>query len=206
LPEVLPRNIDKVLYLDADTLILDGIEELSSLVFEKNILLYAVDEKHWKLSGMGDIDFAGNHLQKVGLISDRYFNSGVMLINLKLWRSTNFSNDLFTNLKVHKDIIRWWDQDVLNISVGSQWNDLDKKFNALNLKTRLKDSAAIVHFTGASKPWHFTNTHPYKSDYARYRKMSPFYPYLQKDALHWHSYKFLRYMWFRVIKRSIFGA
>jgi lipopolysaccharide biosynthesis glycosyltransferase len=118
-----------------------------------------------------------------GLLSNRYFNAGVMFINLKLWRELNFSRDLIANLVKYYDKIQYWDQDVLNITCSDRWQDLSKEMNVFNVTNKYHKKVEILHFTGSSKPWHFHNKHPYKIEYAYYRRLGPFYPYLQKDIL-----------------------
>ena len=49
-------------------------------------------------------------------ISDNYFyfNAGMLLINLRKWRESHAFDQFMAFLRDKADLIKWWDQDVLN--------------------------------------------------------------------------------------------
>ena len=76
--DLLPKDIDKVIYLDCDGLIVDSLNE----VWNANIDDYYCGAV---LAGMSDA-----HKQYLGFkLDDSYFNSGFLLVNLKKWRQDN---------------------------------------------------------------------------------------------------------------------
>ncbi|MCK7489743.1 MAG: hypothetical protein MZU79_05535 [Anaerotruncus sp.] len=77
LPDLIP-NQDKVLYLDGDIIIQKDLSDL----FEINI-------KDYYAGAVKDIGLIDNDLN-----IKNYFNSGVMLLNLKLMRENNASTAL----------------------------------------------------------------------------------------------------------------
>ena len=138
IPELLPKNINRVLYLDSDLVVNSSLEELYELEIDDYLL-------------------AAEGSRKNG-----YFNSGVMLINLERWRNENISEKTIEWAKENEDKLPHWDQSALNHIVGSDflrinktWNfqvDLSRRNNSNDLNT---DNAKIVHFIGSQKPWYF---------------------------------------------------
>jgi lipopolysaccharide biosynthesis glycosyltransferase len=179
LPERL-AELDKVLYIDADAIVLDDLRPLwdtdlagAPLAAVTNVLAAA---------------FAG-HAERLGLPdAAAYFNSGVMLLNLARLRDENSCARLIEYGRSHR--LRFWDQDALNVffhrerrALHPRWNCLNgmflfpaarKHFGSAELEAA-KARPAIVHFEGPGpgKPWHYLSKHPYQRDYLRYRAQTP---------------------------------
>lgn len=91
LAELLPESIDKVLYLDGDIIVRRSINDL-----------WNTDISNYALAAVPD--------NNIGLdLRSGYFNSGVMLINLKYWREHNLREEYYRFIKNHPDRIRFWD-------------------------------------------------------------------------------------------------
>lgn len=195
LPEILPDNIDKILYLDSDIIVNGILNDLLKLNFvikndvylncstlsesmntDNEYYLMAVDHQH-------EISIPQlERLRMIGHSGLKYFNAGVMYINLKKWRDDNISNKLIENAIKHNDHIILWDQDVLNITFDMQWGELDYSYNAFNLTAEdINNELKIIHYISSLKPWHFDNNHPYKYLYWKYLKMTPFKRYIPAD-------------------------
>lgn len=170
-------DADACLYLDSDLIVNGSIKELLCVDLE-NKYLAAVEnpgfDKHARL-GMRP--------------SSKYFNSGVMLINLNQWRAVGLKERVISFVRSNPDAIEFVDQCGLNAIVDGNWIELDKKYN---LQTCMLEGAEddfsaqsgspiIVHFTGSSKPWHLRNKHPYKWLYWYYRNMTPYKSFLPDD-------------------------
>ena len=76
--KILPENIDKILYLDGDTICRGSLESLWMDNMENKVLGASIeptiDKKRKK-----ELDLENSH----------YYNAGVLLINLKKWRKEN---------------------------------------------------------------------------------------------------------------------
>jgi lipopolysaccharide biosynthesis glycosyltransferase len=153
LPSILPQEVNSVVYLDVDTLAIDSIRALftSSL---GDSLLGAVDHfsPHEELRLWGDV-------------GGTYFNAGVLLINLQMWRHANVETIFQEILRSQLSRLRWWDQDVLNIAFKDQWQRIPMWFNShfsvLQLAglSSIKSNAKLIHYTGATKPWNNQSPH-----------------------------------------------
>ena len=161
--DLLPDYLDRILYLDPDILVINPIVEL-----------YSID--------IGDYLMAGaSHSDKLGLISsvnkarlsnyeaESYFNSGVLLMNLKQMRQEINRPDIFDYIESHAKILLLPDQDALNALYGhrileiddAQWNYDTRYMDLYYLASHrnqdidwLVDHTRFLHFCGKNKPWH----------------------------------------------------
>ncbi|WP_303849710.1 glycosyltransferase family 8 protein [Seleniivibrio woodruffii] len=174
--EILPQDIDTLLYLDCDLIVDGSVSELSRTVMDDEYLrgvehLFPLKNKE--------------HLSRFGIDPESdYFNAGVMLVNLKKWREEGLTKKLMTFALERRHDILWWDQDVLNILLHEKWKKLHPKFNFIweimesnsaDKEIReAQEKPVIVHYTRSVKPWHSNSYHPYRHLYHKYRAMIPF--------------------------------
>lgn len=163
-PRILQDDIDKILYLDVDTVIASSLKELDAITFDNETALAAVKDL------VRYDDYARLGIDETKHV---YFNSGVMLINLSYWRKNNTGDKCLKLLVEHSKEYKFPDQDALNVVCEGKVHYLHPQYNCLTfffarrefLKTRIRkdefenviDAAkkpAIVHYTWPSKPWH----------------------------------------------------
>jgi len=188
LSEILPANVNRVLYLDSDLVINGSLSYINDIEFNKKssidkcktgegkksfqyvdsdeYFFYATDHGY-NAHDLARLDFANYK-------SEKYFNSGVMLINLKKWRASSVSEQLINIADKYNDHLTWWDQDILNIAFQNSWGELSYAYNAFCTTEKNGEKYKIIHYTGPSKPWHLMNRHPYKYLYWKYLRMTPF--------------------------------
>lgn len=146
----LANYIDKVLYLDSDILVKGNIAKFWD--FDMNSKSAVVIE-----------DAYGKDLaRRIG--TEKYFNTGVMFVDLKKW-SQNDCTSLCIK-KATEKVYQFLDQDILNIILDKNVVWIDKYYNYNYSLSRLMDKSKkpsaeklpkevkICHFIGASKPWH----------------------------------------------------
>lgn len=169
--DLLPERVSWALYLDSDLLVVSSISTILEATARQpnspSPIVFAVPRD------------SGEHLEQLGFGGSRYFNSGVLLIDLKLWREEGLGHKLFEKGKEVFGRIHLWDQDVLNLVLEGRWSELPGEFNETQVKAK-SDSHCIVHFVGGTKPWMVGGQHPYRADYLRYRSMTPFWPFFPK--------------------------
>jgi lipopolysaccharide biosynthesis glycosyltransferase len=148
---ILPSDISSVVYLDSDALVVSSIRYLFQL--EMNMPLAAIDH----LSPQDSFRLFGETL-------GNYFQAGVLVIDLDIWRAQDIEQIFTKILREEKNRIQWWDQDVLNIAFEGRWQRLPLWFNVCNQVRKLIDVKVIesnvrfIHLDGSSKPWKFHST------------------------------------------------
>ena len=176
--EYLPQDLARVLYLDSDLILPGGdISELWNLQLGGTYLgaaLEPFDPPQRLPLGFGPKDF--------------YFNSGVMLINLRRWREDNILSRLLDFAETHRDSLHSPDQDVLNCVLRGQVTDIGVRWNWQALFPRFlpeelrltqaqfeqwRHNPSIVHFTSAYKPWFWRWEPHYKYLYTRALRETP---------------------------------
>ena len=150
---------EKALYLDADIIVRDSIEELFSEDFD-GFPIAAVED-----------DLAKNT-----------FNSGVMLIDVEYWRREGITEKLLqlTN-EFHES--SYGDQGILNRLFQNNWKKLPQKYNFMvgmdtvariygidswyTESIKVENEAKIIHYTGR-KPWHLVNLNRFRKEWWYY--------------------------------------
>jgi lipopolysaccharide biosynthesis glycosyltransferase len=150
IPELLPRNISRVLYLDADILVLNDLEELQKSKLNGAAVGAVLDRLDSRLK-------RGETLWTEDLPSVKnYFNAGVLVIDLERWRVNRISERAFDYLREYPRS-PLSDQDALNVVCDGAWAQLDPRWNFLNDHnsriTSMLQRPAIIHFAGPMKPW-----------------------------------------------------
>ena len=167
--EVLPDH-DRALYLDCDLISVGEIGELLALTPTAPVAAVR-DLSHPQVgSGNGLPGYA-----ELGLPGDReYFNSGVLVVNLELWRSERIASQATRFLVEKPQHVRFRDQDALNVVLDDGWERLPAEYNAVVMShlmpmleehylgeevlpladaLEVETTARILHFAGPFKPW-----------------------------------------------------
>ena len=178
-PMILPREFDRVLYLDPDMLIINPLRPLWELnLYGKTFAAAA----HTGLTEMA------NGINQMRLETEHeYFNSGVMLIDLNVaWKLVN-AEDVFACVKEKERDLILPDQDVFNILYGRQtmpvddviWNYDVRNYSKYLIRSTGKhdlnwvmQNTAVLHFCGKSKPWHEDYKNPFGMLYLHYRNLT----------------------------------
>jgi lipopolysaccharide biosynthesis glycosyltransferase len=167
IPDLLNTETGRVIYLDADTLVLSSLRPLAELDLEGCLLAAAPDA-------------AGNHpgvARGLPLSADKpNFNSGVLLVDLDRWRDADMTRRAFRFIEEHEDRISAADQDVLNCLLDGKWKLLGQEWNYFNVEYQAPPGGYgqvnIVHFVGA-KPWLSECGNPAREIYLQYRALTP---------------------------------
>jgi lipopolysaccharide biosynthesis glycosyltransferase len=165
IPELLPANIRRAVYLDGDLLVKSDVSPL----FEVEL---------------GDAPFAavrdfvigstshGSSGVREPVVSRPYFNAGVLAIDVARWRDTGFAERALAYAAAGTRPLLFADQDAMN-AVAEKWHQLDLRWNVqVQLLRHIEDmprtdltdrlsherddlyrGAAVLHFTGSQKPW-----------------------------------------------------
>ncbi|EGV07249.1 glycosyltransferase family 8 [Haemophilus pittmaniae HK 85] len=153
-------NVDKLIYIDVDTLTNGPLDELWNTDIE-NYSLAACKDYFIEID---QVDYK----PKIGLAEYSYFNAGVLLINMQRWRELNVLEVSLEWLAKYKDIIEYQDQDILNGIFKDDVKFINSRFNFTPaecgyikyLKKRdIQFPAVIYHYPGPDKFWSIKSTH-----------------------------------------------
>ncbi|KAJ7761498.1 glycosyltransferase family 8 protein [Mycena maculata] len=171
--------VERVIYLDADVLVLRNLKDL-----------WKTDLEGKTLGAARDVGFPNGH----DSIRGPYFNAGVILMDVALARKNWGELEALSK----QDQLPFLDQDALNIHFREEWIAIDQEWNAQGLGTyadlhtvdreelaaniaAMKARPRIVHFTGpvhptmaevlnpfvkySAKPWGYASApnHPFGS-------------------------------------------
>ncbi len=182
--KILPKNIDKVLYLDGDTICRGSLKELWEDDMDGRVIGASIEPTYSK-----------KQKQNLNLENSHYYNAGVLLINLKKWRNEEIGKKIIDYYREHKGNLFANDQDAINGCLKAQIYTLSPKYNyynifdqySYNFLKKLEKPAqyiskdifdearanpVIIHYLGEERPWRKYNTHKYRADYKKYLSMT----------------------------------
>lgn len=155
IPELLQGLTDRALYLDADIICINNISDLFHLEMDENEILAVVE----------DID-SETYLNENASFQKRYFNSGVLMMDIEKWNKNNVYGQLLSVLNEKGSGFNLIDQDALNLVMIDKVHYLDNIWNYMinaeqldkkKEKYSVPENAKFIHFVGPVKPWHCYN-------------------------------------------------
>jgi lipopolysaccharide biosynthesis glycosyltransferase len=167
IPRIFPDTTSRVLYLDSDLLVMRALGPL----WETDLggaVVGAVSDAWLDLASKPD----GPKCEGLPRVHD-YFNAGVLLMDLDLWRKKQVSERALEYLRQHPRS-PYSDQDALNVACDQLWKKVDPQWNfqahlkpAPNMPADQKPG--IIHFATMSKPWKASARNPYAKLYDAFR-------------------------------------
>ena len=196
--DLLPKDIEKVLYLDCDIIVVGNVEDL----YNRNVDNY---------SFMAVQDFLSNgYKKKIGLkSSDTYINTGVMLLNLKRFRELPLSERIEAFVDKYSKAICHADQDIFNGIFQGEFAVLPAYYNVMTQMNQYsyeqiirtwhpsdyyskkeielaKQNPRIYHYTACLtdiRPWFVGSKVKNAAVFDRYMQMSPWAEKKKKQML-----------------------
>lgn len=206
LAELLPKNVHKVIYLDGDICVTEDLKNL-----------YEIDLGNYP-AGLA-LNFSVFESVNLFKLKDGYYNSGVILMDLDLWRKENLSKkmvdfvknnkDKFVYLGIDSNVFLYPDQDLINVILNGRIKELPQRWNNQTIRGEVLEylyGGGIVHYIGDVKPWNY----PVNPDdgfklYYKYwntsnlKKYKYYYAFLSlnRGYLSMYDYKLNRFVKFR---------
>ena len=188
LPELLPETLDRVLFLDADLLVLDDVADLWETSMGERVLAAVPDAAIPLCSSPRGVK------QRVELeVPDdaAYFNGGVLLISLGAWRQRDVTRRAYGYLRNAGPEADFLHQEALNAILWDGWLPLEDRWNLLgSLAGRPYGRSGgwrnpgIVHFAGRFKPWKAPIGGPFDEQYRSYlSRLAPAITSTVKDRM-----------------------
>lgn len=183
--QILPRIVDKIIYLDCDTIVNDDISEMWNIEM-KDKCIYGVKDCIGK-----------RYFKSIGLTSNEiYVNAGVLLMNVREIRKSDISDMISKFLKNNSKRIYYADQDILNGVFKEKKGVLAPEYDVMTLQAIYKyddvlklrkpnnyysreeyecmnRNVKIIHYTTCMmciRPWFINSNHPYYKQFENYRK------------------------------------
>ncbi|MDR5612262.1 MAG: glycosyltransferase [Arsenophonus sp.] len=159
--EYLSTNINSILYLDADVICKGSLKELFQLNLANSFAAVVLDVDNMQQSSATRL--------KLTDLNGKYFNAGVIYVNLKKWIENDLSKKSLELVrgKTNFGKLKYLDQDALNILFQTQNIYLSRDYNCIytlknelayqdlsKYKNTITDSTILIHYTGVTKPWH----------------------------------------------------
>lgn len=181
------KDLDKVLYLDCDTLIRGNLDELFSL---------DLTDKY--LAGVKDVWGVSKYVKRLGMKSGVYVNSGMLLFNCDYCRKEHFFDKVVEFAKNNAKIIEFCDQDSINKVVDEYKLVISPKYNLMDTWWRggyyefegeeeaeylkAKENPVIAHLTGL-KPAFKGCGNKFKDEWWEVAKKTKIYDELLRDYM-----------------------
>lgn len=169
IPSLFP-NHEKILYLDCDVVLLDDVANLYNFNIEDNIFVAIHEET------MTMFDVFGEYSEKfLGVKREKYFNSGVLLINSKEYLKNSIEEKFINFMHKYKFEVAP-DQDYLNVLCKDKVKYLGVEWNKTPFKEKPFDDEKLklVHYKLNFKPWHYDDVR-FGEYFWIYAKKCPFY-------------------------------
>ena len=162
LPEIF-KDLDKILYMDSDVIVQGDLNDFYNTDITGYYSTCTIDIQNYKIK----------HLKRIKHCGKRYFNSGVLLLNLDLLRKENVSQKLVENKLEYPDT-GFMDQDTFNMVFVDKVKYISYKYNFLPELTKwvkiedfsdyfgesvpkdmdeICETCLILHLGGKLKPW-----------------------------------------------------
>ena len=173
IPQLFPEY-DKVLYLDCDTVALADVAELYNTDIQDKYIGAVVDQVVATVPEFGS--YTKNSL---GIDGEKYFNSGVIVMNLKQFRAINFYDRFCSVLRSYHFVIAP-DQDVLNLICKDKVFYYGSEWNKMPLARENKEKPKLIHYNLSTKPWHYDGV-DYEEYFWAYAAKTEFFGEIKKE-------------------------
>lgn len=187
--DVLPKDVDRLLYIDVDMIVNKPIKELYHTDFEGKLFCVCRD-----MSTVFPFPDVRNEIFKEHIANGfTYFNAGLMLWNIEALRGNGYCFEAYMNLAKELDYrLLAPDQDLLNYMHWNQLKFVDEyqydlfsrmAYNSGIHYEEVKEETAIIHYAGM-KPWEGEYVHyDIEQLWWDYAKKTPFYQELMEEFL-----------------------
>ncbi len=191
-PDVLPANCARAVYLDSDLVVIKDIGALYEAADDAHTVaaVSAVSLPYVSTDTSPTGPPVVFNYTELGIPpTNRYFNAGVLVINLKRWREQNITARVIAYLERYQDQVLYHDQGGLNAILFDQWQRLDQRWNHTGALypedwlppaytredwLKVRTDPFIVHYLGGDKPWKPGFKRPRGSFFYRYLRKTRF--------------------------------
>ncbi|MCR4788558.1 MAG: glycosyltransferase family 8 protein [Lachnospiraceae bacterium] len=178
LPDILPTDVERIIYLDVDIIINKPLNELYGLDFEGKLICACEDYETTVV--VAESMYMAKKMLDMG---KKYYNSGVLLINMaKLRQKYRFDDYMKVTFEL-LDNLNAPDQDVINYIHRDEIKEIDKYSYNLFAKKAFIDGMKVGDIEERSTVIHYATQKPWRGRYVhcetellwwKYAKMTPY--------------------------------
>ena len=156
----LPKDINRILYLDVDTIVINSLDKLYNMDFENNLFIGSTHINK---------NLHNFNINRFGVDKNYFYvNTGVLMMNLEELRKIPVEKEVISFIKKYKTKLMLPDQDIIFALYGNRIKEVDsliynlgdrdiRKYNLLNKEQIdldwVKKHSVIIHYYGRNKPW-----------------------------------------------------
>ena len=159
----------KAIYLDCDIVVLGDISKFYNIDLGDNILGAVNDDVIVTNAEFRDYSDNG-----VGVEYTKYFNSGVLLMNLDEYRKEKIQQRFVYLLVKHNFETAAPDQDYLNVLCYNRVHYIDKSWDKMPVGDEYDGELNLIHYNNFRKPWYYDDV-PYGEYFWEYAKKTDYY-------------------------------
>lgn len=176
-PYFLPKYIRKAIYLDVDMLVLKDINKLWNIDIDNYTIAAVLDRSEKVSSPWGGI----KNYKELGMNPhSKYFNSGLLIIDLEKWRLENATELVIKAVNDNSKHVTFADQYGLNIVFVDNWYELNPEWNSYS-QNDIEDPY-LIHFTGMKPIFKGYNYNErYRGIFYYYLKLTPWFDFKPKS-------------------------
>lgn len=173
IPTLFPQY-DKAIYLDSDIVLNEDIAKLYNEDIGNNFVGAVLDEVVYSND---DLVYYAN--EALDVTEKQYFNSGVLIMNLKKFRDNDIENDFYNWVNMYKFGAVAPDQDYLNCICKNKVKYLEQGWDKMPMGNELPDDKLyLIHYNMFWKPWKYENT-MFKDYFWDIAKTTSYYKFLK---------------------------
>lgn len=131
IPNLVPNDLDRILFCDVDMIVNKSINDLFTIDFEDKFIAACSDYFVNK--------YNIEHKKNLKLENENYFNVGVLLLNLNKLRQIKLFEQSIEIIEKNKEFLKFPEQDILNIICKDKVIYLDEKYNYITKIRGFKD-------------------------------------------------------------------
>ncbi|MFC4210485.1 glycosyltransferase family 8 protein [Pedobacter lithocola] len=163
IPYIVPKDVEKAIFMDVDMIMLDDITNLWAIDIGKFVIGAASDT-------IGPITKTiGNGIEnykELGLNPDeKYFNAGLQIIDIKKWLEQDITRKTINAINENKKYASLGDQYGLNIALIGNWFEIDRLWNCFSVNEDPKPK--LIHYFHR-KPIYKTYAYNYRDEFYNY--------------------------------------
>jgi len=172
-PGIVPKEVERVIYLDSDMIVLKDISKLWNTDIE-NKLFAAVQD--WQLTVSCSWGGIPNY-EQLGIPADTsYFNAGLLVIDTKKWRAEDVTRRVIEFMNENMRFVNFADQYGLNGLLYNQWYKLNPGWNWFAQFDN--EEPFIIHFLDIKPIFKNYRSKPeFKDAFYKYLRLTPFRDY-----------------------------